>query len=104
MILIAALLTHCVVSSSAAGQSDDVTGMLATVMRQLAVVTENQAATNKKLDDSISTVTELQQTVARLTERINTIEERTADEVSCCKHICSQKLPKPWIGHTESFK
>ena len=79
MVLMVVFLTHCVVNSLATlnAQSDNVTGMLATVMRQLAVVTENQAATNKKLDDSISTVTELQQTVARLTDRMSAVEELT---------------------------
>ena len=84
MILIIALLIHFVVSSSAEPQPDDVTGMLATVMHQLEVVTENQAETNQKLDETITAMTELQQTVARLTERVSAVEEVTASEVSCC--------------------
>ena len=89
-----AFLTHCVVNCLATlnAQPDDVTGMLATVLHQLMVMTENQATTNQKLDDSISTTAELQQTVARLTERINAIEERTAVEVSCCEHTSSQNF------------
>ena len=83
-ILIAVLLTHGMVSSTAEAQPGDVTGMLATVMHQLAVVTDNLAATNQKLDESISTMSELQQTVYGLADRINTLEERTVDEASCC--------------------
>ena len=59
------------VRSSAAAQSDDGIGMLATVVHQLGVMTDNLAATNQKLDEIISTVTELQQTAARLTDRMN---------------------------------
>ena len=90
----AVLLTHCVVNSLATlnAQPDDVTGMLATVMHQLTMVTDDVAAISQKMDETVLTTAELQQTVARLTERINAIEERTAVEVSCCEHTSSQNF------------